>query len=440
MHVFQKALITLLVAAFLLSGAGANAGEIKAENPILFPTNEQADTAYADNIVNILFTGIDFGTEGHWGSGYKTEIADCHTDAVMVVAINLTQNRIDIVSIPRDSVTIVPGVRGVYKLNSAVNCAATVQEGLERTVAAAEWFLGGVAIDCYFAVDMNTMTALGDAIGGVDFEMDMDYVGSSGHSYVKGWQHLNGTGIMDYVRARTNATVDGNDLGRTRRQREMMTAVFEKLATDHAAITNVLETLTDPDSGFFTDLTGTQAVGLLALAPMLLTLDAEQITSYSLVGKYRTAMKYNFTFTDEENRAAVIEAVYGFTPEPLQYVDYAHTDWLMETGFYSIHVIRVATELKEAVEAMHLTFTEEQQQIWDNFTDAYWNAIDLFQTAADTLDSYAVDRMKSSRTTLRTYGKELAEAVGYGEDLTWSNSVDYWYDDPYINEYQLDWR
>ena len=82
-------------------------------------------------------------------------------------------------------------------------------------MSAVEWLLGGIRIDYYFAVDMNTMIALGDTIGGVDFDVEMSYTGHSGAEYHMGMQHLDGVGITDYLRARTNATVDGTDIART---------------------------------------------------------------------------------------------------------------------------------------------------------------------------------------------------------------------------------
>jgi LCP family protein required for cell wall assembly len=420
--------------------AGAQEAAVVPQNPIILPRDGVSYVSYPDSIVNVLFMGIDFGSEGYWGSGYKMNILQCHTDAVMVVAINLTKDKIDIVSLPRDSVTIVPGVRGVYKLNGAVNCAKTLEEGLGRTKAAVEWLLGGIKIDCYFAVDMNTMFRLGDAIGGVDFYVDMEYVGSSGKTYVEGMQHLNGTGIMDYVRARTNATVDGNDLGRARRQRDMMTAVFNRLISNRQSANNVLNVLADPKSGFFTNITSAQAVGFLALLPMLLRMDMKSFTSYSLDGKYRSAMGFNFTFTNQEHRAEVIKAVYGIDVPPVPYVSYEHTKWLMETGFASAHAIAAADELKREVQAMHLRFTEEQQQAWDAFIAAYWDAVDYFQKAADTLGVAAADKMKNTRVTLRNAGDTLAALVGYKTEIPWNYAVKYWYDDPYVNEYQLDWR
>jgi len=433
----------LLVVLLLLGSAGfaaAEEAEVKPYNPMLFPSSGISYISCPDTIVNVLLMGIDFGTDGYWGSGYKEDIRDCHTDAVMVIAVNLTKNRIDLISLPRDSVTIVPGVRGIYKLNGAVNCGDTLMEGLGRTTASVEQMLGGIKIDCWFAVDMNTMFKLGDAIGGVDFYVDMKYVGSSGKSYVVGWTHLNGTGIMDYVRARTNATVDGNDLGRARRQRDMMTAVFNQMIENPESAANVLGVLGDPDAGFFTSMTNAQAVGFAMLLPMLMQLDENSFASYSLDGKYRTAMGYNFTFTDQEHRAEVIQTVYGVAVEPLPYVSFQHASFLMNTGFASIHAITAAKEFMDQVEAMKLKFDDEQQAAWDHLVESYWDAVDYFQNAEDTLDLDYTDRMKATRDTLRRAGNDLAELIGFGGEIAWQHTVKYWYDDPYINEYQLDWR
>ncbi len=431
------ALVVLLCVAVT---AAAGAQEVELYNPIAFPQASVYYISYPDSIVNILLMGIDFGSEGYWGSGYKENILECHTDAVMVIAVNLTKNRVDIVSLPRDSVTVVPGVRGVYKLNAAVNCADTLTEGLGRTTAAVERLLGGIKIDCYFAVDMNTMFLLGDAVGGVDFYVDMNYVGSSGKTYVEGWQHLNGTGIMDYVRARTNATVDGNDLGRARRQRDMMTAVFNRLISNKQSATNVLNVLSNPKSGFFTNMTNAQAVGFLALLPTLLSMDADHFASHSLDGKYRTAMGFNFTFTDMEHRAEVIKAVYGVDVAPLSYVSFSHASFLMDTGFASVHAILAAEEFTKKVRAMRLHFTEEQQAAWDTWIAAYWDAVDNFQKASETLDGMYTGKLKTTRDTLRRAGNDLAELIEFDGEIAWQHTVKTWYDDPYINQYQLDWR
>ena len=40
----------------------------------------------------------------------KTDLNECHTDAIVVASINKTQKKLDLVSIPRDVLIYVPGV------------------------------------------------------------------------------------------------------------------------------------------------------------------------------------------------------------------------------------------------------------------------------------------------------------------------------------------
>jgi len=432
--------ISLVLGICVLAGSLTAAAAVEKQNPLIFPDFNVEYRSYPDTILNVLLLGIDFGQEGYWGSGFKDRITDCHTDAVMVVAFNLTQNRVDIISIPRDTVTIVPGVRGIYKLNSAVNCSDTLLGGLARTQASVERLLGGIKIDCYFAVDMGAMFTLGDALGGIDYDVDMTYGGDSGIQYTQGFQHLDGIGIMDYVRARKNATVDGTDLGRTRRQREMMTAIIHKLISDSKAAMSVLNALADPKNGVFTSMTGTQAIGFLSLAPLMLKSGGPMITSYTMQGGYRTAMGWNFTFTDEDYRAELLKTVYGVEVEPLRYVSRAHTDFYADTGFYTMHVINLSTEFIADVKAMRLSMTPEQTELWEQLLAAYDETVDWFQQACDTLEDSIITKMKYARVRMRDLAIELAASIGYEKELPWEFYPPAWFDDPYTNEFQLDWR
>ena len=63
---------------------------------------------------------------------------------------------------------------------------------------AAQWTLGGIPINYYYSVDFDALISLVDAIGGVDFDMDMSYQGDYGY-YHKGAQHLDGLGVLGIV-------------------------------------------------------------------------------------------------------------------------------------------------------------------------------------------------------------------------------------------------
>lgn len=205
-------------------------------NPIIEPLKTIPKLQTKDRFTNILLLGVDYGFPGYWGSHHKKVLQECHTDAFMVLSINMTTSEVNLVSIPRDSVTYVPGVRGLYKLNAAFNCAETIEEGCLRACEAASWMLGGVPMDYYACVDLAAMIALCDHIGGADLELEMGYTGHSGKYYSSGKQHLDGQGLADYARARKNATRNANDVGRTGRQRQVVSAILKVLKDNPSKI------------------------------------------------------------------------------------------------------------------------------------------------------------------------------------------------------------
>ena len=390
-----------------------------------------------DDFFNILLMGIDYGMDDYWGSGTKKVLENCHTDAVLVISVNRTDNTVSLVSLPRDTLTYVPDVRGVYKLNAAINCAETVEEGIGRTMDAVTWLLGGIQIDRYCAVDMSSMIALGDAIGGVDFEVDMSYQGHSGRHYKKGMQHLDGQGIMDYIRARTNATVDHNDIGRTRRQRAMMTAIFAKIKQENVKLAGaLLEMMQSEEQNIFTNLT---LLDITTLMPVAMGINAEDVGSYVLTGPYKlTLTGWNFTFTDQDNRLSVLKEVYGIEAETLPYVSFEHAEFLTKDGLSLVRFIRLARGLIAECEAVQEP-TSEQKASLQSLIEAHNAAVAAFEQAANTLEKDDVNTMLAARTALRNQGDATAKAFGVTK-VNWEKSARFC-DDELVNEYNhIRWR
>ncbi len=437
-QVLERFLIFACAVAVVVCSAAA-AEEAVYANPLLTPDPGGAYAVLPEKMINILLLGVDYGHKGYWGSGHKTSLEDCHTDAVLVVSVHPESKKVDLVSLPRDTLVYVPGVRGIYKLNAAVNCAPTVGEGLRKACETVSWFLGNVPIDYYCAVDMNMMESLGDAVGGVDFDVEMSYTGHSGTEYTKGLQHLNGTGIMDYLRSRTNATVNANDIGRTNRQRKLITAILEKLRNDSSLIFKAIQTALDGRDGFFTNLPMTGA-DMMSAVSFALSLNADSIGSHVFSGAYRTALQgWNFTFTDQDHRREVIKQVYGIDVAPLPYVGFEYTKWLVDSGLHTVHMLSVASELKTWLEGQGQGGTADERDAADAFLTAYADTKDAFEKAADTLDTADTKAMMTARNRLREAGDVAANALGYPAKLPWSTGK-YWYADTYVNEVSLDWK
>ena len=427
----------LLVVLLVSLMPAALAGDSR--NPLVDPYKPVEARKLANNMLNILLLGIDYGREGYWGSGGTRAIELCHTDAVMVVAINLDTNHIDLVSLPRDTLTYVPGVRGIYKLNAAFDCASSLEEGLQKTKGAAEWLLGGVQIDYLFAVDMGTMIDIGNLIGGVEMDSEMTYYGHNNTRYKKGLQHMDGYGITDYLRARMNATVNYNDIGRTNRQRQMMLAIFRKLRTDETAVRDIIDTATQY-GGFYTDITAADMVRLIGLLPAILAVEPDTIGTHVLTGNYRSTLDWNFTYTDQDHRIAVLKTVFGFDAEPIPYVSTKYAKWLLEAGFSAAHVISTSQQMQAFIAGLDAqALTTEQQEACAAFEDAYQKAVATFKTAADTMNDNDTLLMKRAKIALRDAANTCAQAIGY-TGLSWQYASVVWWEDTFINEYQVDWR
>ena len=429
-HFFKKAVLALALACTLLAVSAAGLSEIISRNPLLTPPQISKYTKTKDKFLNILLLGIDYGGETFSTSGGKSKMEDCHTDGVIVVSINKTKDTISLVSIPRDSLTYVPGVRGIYKLNGAINCADTFEEGFKLVCDAASWHLGGIEIDKYIAVDATALVQLGDAIGGIDFEVEARFGDGMGHWYEEGMQHLDGLGIMSYMRVRKQITENYSDLGRTNRQREMLKAIFSKIKNQPTLIKDILALYTKGELNIFTNIS---IIDALALAPTALSMDLGAINSYVLEGKYQTFMK-NFTFNDQEKRQQVIREVYGIEVDPMPYVSYKYTKWLTKAGLTTAKYINMGRSVLAFGKENGKTDTPQYAEL-DAAIDACITAFDL---AADTMEDKDTKAMVSARTAMKSAVEKAAKAFGYPEEIKWGRS-DYWYREPMINERQLEW-
>ena len=420
-------LITLLTIWLSFSTAFA----IESKNYLLSENSKVELAATSDKFFNIFLLGVDFGKPGYYGSGGKKHFTDCHTDSIMVISINIDKITVDLVSIPRDTLTYVPNIRGIYKLNAAINCAKTIEEGIQNAVNAASWLLGGIPIDRYFVVDMNAVIALGDAIGGVDFNMDMAYTASYDRKYHKGMQHLDGLGIMDYLRARGNATIGANDLGRTDRNRKMISAVLKKLRSDFSLIPKALAAVNTEKHHVYTNI---DQEDMLLLMLVALRFDSPSIGSHVLTGKYINALRgWNFTFTDQQHRLDVLKEVYGIDAEPIPYVSKKYTKWLEDIGFTYARHIFMAEKLLHFAQSSNST-TSEQQDLLAQFIGSYNEMIKAFEQAADTTSSADNKTMRDIGKQLKELGDKVAAAFHYPEKYSWRGNS-YWYRDPLINEY-----
>ena len=274
----------------------------------------KADTSMMKDIVNILLVGVDYSTERETWNGKK----EWHSDVMIVLAINFTENRADLISLPRDTYAEIPGIQGIYKLNASINCGGDLYKkdgsfnpkSLEKVCESAEWMLGGIPVDYYYAVTMTSLKDLVDLCGGLDYDMDIKFH-IQGRSYEKGLQHLNGQGFLDYCRVRkgTNglSASEQGDENRVNRQKKILVALFRQMKADRL-ITQIPDLIETFDGDLFTNCSYAQTAALAAFA---YNLDPENIGMCSMGGSSSSLFQWNFVFTDQDNRVKIIQDIYN---------------------------------------------------------------------------------------------------------------------------------
>jgi polyisoprenyl-teichoic acid--peptidoglycan teichoic acid transferase len=172
------------------------------------------------------------------------------SDTLMVMTLNPQKKTMQLVSIPRDTRTEIIGRGTTDKIN-----AAYAYGGPKMAIETVENFTG-VKLDYYIRVNMEALSALVDAVGGITVQNDLDWYDEGyykkGYHYAKGTLNLNGPEALGYVRMRH---LDPNgDFGRNNRQRQILTAVVNKAASI-SSVANFNQILAALGDNVKTDLT-----------------------------------------------------------------------------------------------------------------------------------------------------------------------------------------
>lgn len=143
------------------------------------------------------------------------------SDTLIVMHINADRQKVYLISFPRDMWVPIPGY-GEAKINAAYSWGGPVLT--IRTLQE----LTNVQMDHAVITDFAGFTALVDEIGGVTV-VNNQASASDGVTFPKGTIHLNGKDALIYTRERYD--LKNGDLDRAARQRDVITAIFNKVLT-----------------------------------------------------------------------------------------------------------------------------------------------------------------------------------------------------------------
>ena len=450
-------------------GGDATPAPDPADTPAPQATPAPADSS-SRGILNIMLMGIDAYEDGSTTSGIMP-----HTDSMIVIAIDFDHDKVDLITLPRDTFSTAPGHYGFYKLNGVFNVglngkfktsgkADDLASGFELTCRAGEQWLGGISIPYYYGVDFQAVVDIVDAIGGIDYDVDQAFTAfGTGRYYKEGMHHLDGNAVLGYLRIRKAA--DGLDSSRTARQRRMLVAIFKKLKSE-GKLSQIPALISAANSGIYTNATLAQTTSLVNFAAGL---DSENIKTHSMYGEIGDVeFVWRFAYVNQQNRIDLIKEVYGIDAEPVGICTRQYERWLYSIGFVTmkrLHQIEKVLARVQELKDGGTAFSDEQIALYADCYSSYLALYNAFNGYSDELAKmYGVNswrdqkpdkadwtdeqkeenvRLSEREAVIRqelidlsdqahTAVKALGDSINY-RNIKWNLSGD-WFRDPDINE------
>ena len=289
--VLRKMAAMLLILALGLCPALAEeteATDVQADDAVVYDPEEEVDfqddvdsfltekRAQVSEMRHLLLIGLDARPGEQTG----------RSDTMIIVTLDPDENTIKLTSIMRDLYVEIPGHK-----NNRIN-AAYVFGGPELLMETIEVNFG-IHIDSYIAVDFSMLGALIDSIGGLTFNVENEYYMRRINAVIKednkvlgidvndqlltepGEQLLTGKQAQAYARYRYG-TSDG-DFGRTARQREVITKIFDKLGD--MTVIELMSLVVDNYKNIYTNISVSD---LASFAPVLVSMRDAQIEELRL--------------------------------------------------------------------------------------------------------------------------------------------------------------
>lgn len=181
----------------------------------------EGDYMEVDGITNILLLGSDA----------RNLDEQARADAILILSIDNIHKNLKLVSIMRDSYVKIPG-HGEQKINHAYSIG-----GVDLLIETIEENFN-IKLNNYSIINFNGFQQFIDSIGGLDLDVSsiemnemnkfIPEVNPKDPHLVQnpGFQHLDGQQVLSYARIRK---VGNGDYDRTKRQREVISAIIDKL-------------------------------------------------------------------------------------------------------------------------------------------------------------------------------------------------------------------
>lgn len=196
------------------------------------------DHSFEGRAVNILVMGSDSRN----GQVVNDDTEGMRSDTAMIVHLSEDRSRMDVISIPRDTMVAMPSCKlpdgsesdpSSYAIfNSAFSTGANNSSNPDDVAYAAACTiktvekLTNVRMDEYMVVDFTGFESMVDSLGGVPMYVEEDVDDEKADLHLsKGCNTLNGAQALGYARARYSLG-DGSDISRIGRQQQLVGAIM----------------------------------------------------------------------------------------------------------------------------------------------------------------------------------------------------------------------
>lgn len=195
--------------------------------------------------LNILILGADAKDENnHNNSSIAQDVAKAkwpvgshRSDTIMVMHISADRKHVYLFSVPRDSYVPIYDAQGQEKSEDKINAAFSYY-GPSGAISTVE-HLTNLRMDHLAIMDWNGFKDLSSAVGGVRIYIpETFYDDSQKVTWKKGWNNLEGTKALQYVRTRHGLA--NGDFDRIARQQNFIRALMKKVL-DQGTLSNPLK-------------------------------------------------------------------------------------------------------------------------------------------------------------------------------------------------------
>lgn len=219
-----------------------------------------------------------------------TDIDETRTDNIMVVAFDTKKHTVNVMNIPRDTMSNISRTGANRKINAAYGTS----KGIEQTKKQIKQVMGFTP-DKFIVVNFQGIAEIVDAIGGVEYEIPFPMMYSDPHQKLKinfpvaGMRKLNGEEVVDFLRWRKNSKgythyvpkeYENGDETRIVKQQEFL----KHLAKEMLTLKNAINAKKIANAVFGNVKTDITAGEMLWLSGQAFQVDSSQINMFTLPG------------------------------------------------------------------------------------------------------------------------------------------------------------